>query len=152
MTFWRSVYVFFWLRSQNYQAEWIKQASGRVNEADDLMNSLAFSIRYDHHDAITETLPLSICYSLFIGSLFSLADFVASTMTSEKNWWFWKARHVSLSPFYIGFVPQLYRNCFFGWRRCVTGKSLILITPAVCNKLFIQVKWEKLRCEMNPNF
>ena len=67
------------------------------------MNALAFVIRHDHHDAITETQSPSFIYSLFIGSLFSLACFSLSAMKSEKNDVSEKPGHGSLSPFYIGF-------------------------------------------------
>ena len=47
-----------------------------MNVADDSINSLAFFIRYDHHDTITETQSPSFIYSLQL---------------SEKLQWFWKA-------------------------------------------------------------
>ena len=53
----------------------LNEYSRRVNVAENLMNSLAFFIRNDHHDAIAETPSLSFIYSIFIGSLFSLACF-----------------------------------------------------------------------------
>ena len=78
----------------------LNESSRRVNVADDLMSSLAFFIRCDHHDdVITETQSLSCIYSLLIGSLFSLAGFVLSAMTSEIFDSFEKPRHGSLSHF-----------------------------------------------------
>ena len=49
------------------------------------MKLLAFFVQLDHHDAIDETLSLSFNYSRFIGSLFSLADFDHSAMTSDRK-------------------------------------------------------------------
>ena len=74
-----------------------------MNEADNMMNSLAFFIRHDHHDPITETLSLFLffIYSLFIGSLFSLDEFGHSAMTSGKLWEFWKAE---TQVYYLQFI------------------------------------------------
>ena len=63
------------------------------------MNSLAFFIRHDHRDAITETHSLSFINSFFIRSLFPccLQCFGNDVRKTSQ-----KPRHGSLSPFYIG--------------------------------------------------
>ena len=72
------------------------------------LHTLTSFIRHDH-DAITET--QSLCFSsIFIGSLFSLASFVISAMTSERFCQgdsFEKPRQGSLAPIYITIVSKL---------------------------------------------
>ena len=69
---------------------------------DDLTNSVAFFIRHDHHDTITETEAPSFIYSLFIGSLLTHVFFVRSAMTSEKFDSLEKQRQGSLAHVYAG--------------------------------------------------
>ena len=52
----------------------MNEAGGRLveaNVADDLMNSLAFFIRHDHHDAKTEALFLSFIYRFLLAGNFT---------------------------------------------------------------------------------
>ena len=92
----------FW--SYCYHAEW---KSLRVNLAYDLMNSLAFFIQHDHHEAIAEKLSPSFFTRFWLVRYFHLLASFFRKWCQTICESFEKPRHGSLAQFYIRFYSFL---------------------------------------------
>ena len=80
-----------------------------MNVANDLMNSLAFFIRHDHHDAIAET-HCVLFIRFLLARYFHLLASVFRQCCQKSFDSFKRPTHVSLSPFYKGFRFHVLRS------------------------------------------
>ena len=101
------IYFFGLVNSRRVAVITLNKQSMGVNVAAILINSLAFFVRYDHHDAITETHSLSL-FSVFHWLAIFTCLLRCFSNYVRKTGKFAKPRHDSLALFYIEFQNHVF--------------------------------------------